>query len=480
LIFRVSDTGIGIAAEAMSRLFKSFSQADGSTTRKYGGTGLGLVISKELCDLMGGSIEVASKAGAWTVFTVKLPLRKALNPVPVSVEQYSDLKGKSVLIVEDNPASANIMANYLTSFGMHYQVAENSAQGLEMLDQAISRGQNFDGALLGINDVELCQHIRQNSRFANMPMVIITSSDREDELGQIQACDCNLYLNKPLRKRVLQDALKKLLAKKSASKPIQGCLQGIRVLLAEDNPVNQKLATAMLGVLGCHVTTANDGLEAVEIFKQGKIDLVLMDCMMPKMDGYNASQEIRNYEKVSAKQSIPILALTANAMEGDRERCLAAGMNDYLSKPFLLEAFHDKISRLLQSKSLSVLTESTPPSLPSQGSVKFDPAPLASMRKMGGDKLVEDLLQLFYNNTPQLLEKLQLGLSARDAEAVRQSAHSLKSAAANLGAFHLTELARDLEHAARNGSLTFDNQQVVTMKNEYEEVCQIIAKHDWH
>ncbi len=480
LRFRISDTGIGVPAEAMSRLFKSFSQADGSTTRKYGGTGLGLIISKELCDLMGGTIDVVSTPNAGTVFTVEIPLRKALEPVPVAATHYSDLAGKSVLIIDDNSTNTDIIANYLSSFGMHYRVAENAAQGLEVLDQVNSSGRHFDVALLDMamrdmSGAELCRHIRQDSGLADMRLLIVSSGACEDELERIHASGCDLYLDKPLRKRDLQAAFRKLLAKKSANKPIQGCLSGIRVLLAEDNPVNQKLAMAMLGVFGCQVATASDGLEAVDIFKQGKIDLVLMDCMMPNQDGYSASREIRNFEQAGAKQPIPILALTANAMEGDRERCLAAGMNDYLSKPFLLEVFRDKISRLLDIHSPSRVNESTtqPPR-----SIQFDPAPLATLRKMGGDRLVDDLLQLFYDSVPPLLEKLEQGMVAGDLEAVRHAAHSLKSATANLGALHFADLARDMEHAARNGSLVFDDQQLVKLNNEYRDICEIIAKQD--
>ena len=480
LVFQVSDTGIGIAEEAMSRLFRSFSQADGSTTRKYGGTGLGLVISKELCELMGGSIEVNSELGQGTVFIVKLPLRRARAPVPLSSGFCLDIGGKRALIVEDNPTNASIIASHLANFGMHYRTADSAAQGLAMLEQAVEQGQPFDVALLdmkmqGMNGADMCRQIRKDPRHAGLKIVIITSSAFADELARIRACGCDRYLDKPLRKRALQDALRQLLVDRTAEPVVQSELAGVRVLLAEDNPVNQKLAMAMLNVLGCRVESANNGLNALEIYKAGAFDIILMDCMMPTMDGYTATENIRRLEQADDKPAIPILALTANAMEGDREKCLAAGMSDYLAKPFLLETLRTKISQLLKRQALTA--EAATLERPA-ANIQFDPTPLATMRKMGGDQLVAELLALFYGNVPQLFETLEQGMSAGDAETVCHAAHNLKSAAGNLGAISMADLARDMEHAARSGSLRFDLQQVANLRAEYASLCRHLARQE--
>ncbi|MCX7096369.1 MAG: response regulator [Methylococcales bacterium] len=476
LLFRVSDTGIGIAPDVLSKLFKSFSQADGSTTRKYGGTGLGLIISKELSELMGGTISVESELGKGTSFIVKLPLRLALASVPVESNQDTDLHGKHVLIVEDNPTDAKILNNHLLSFGMTSRIADNGVCALETLDQAASHGLKYDIALVdmkmvGMNGLELSQHIRHDVRFAKMPIVIITSSTYEGEFANIQASDCDLYLYKPLRKRTLHNALLKVLTKKPNNMAQQQRLQGLRVLLAEDNPVNQEIGRAMLNVMGCEVELAENGQEALAAFKRGQTDLILMDCMMPEMDGYTAAQEIRLLENAAGDSHIPILALTANAMQGDREKCLAAGMSDYLSKPFLQQVLYTKMVALMGGK-----IADTPPQIADKA--HFDPAPLNTLRKMGGDALVSRLLQLFQSNVAEQIETLHQGILAQNNEAVLHAAHSLKSAAANVGGFYLSELARNIENAARNGSLQWDIKQAQNLKAEFEVVLQIIAQQE--
>lgn len=251
-------------------------------------------------------------------------------------------------------------------------------------------------------------------------------------------------------------------------------IKDAHVLLAEDNPVNQKLARSMLNVFGCRVTVVNDGIEVLECFKRENFDLILMDCMMPKMDGYTAAQHIRHLEAASNKPPVPILALTANAMEGDREKCLAAGMSDYLSKPIFMEALRDKISQLLASRGRSAPIE-TQAAPVAENKVKFDPELLANMRKMGGDKLISEVLRLFYQNIPQLIEQLAAGARSQDASAVRQAAHSMKSSTAVVGALSLSELARDIEHAARDGTLCFETFPLETLEQEYEQVCQLLG-----
>ena len=362
--FHVSDTGIGITQEAMPRLFKSFSQADGSTTRKYGGSGLGLAISKELTELMGGTIIVQSNPGQNTVFTVRLPLGKALlAPVPATIHWQSGLLGRHELLEE------------------HHEIG-------------------------------------------SPPFI----------------------------------------------------LDGIHVLLAEDNPVNQKIAEAMLNFLGCRVEIAVNGLDALTLFKQSDYDLILMDCMMPEMDGYTATREIRSLETASGNRPVPILALTANAMAGDREKCLSAGMTDYLAKPILLDSLRDKICDMLESRTIRHVTDNL--SNQTAGIVRFDPASLNTLRHLGGGSLMSNLLQLFQHSATEHIEKLHEGFLQQDMQAVHHAAHTLKSAAANVGALHLAELAREIELAAQAGTLIFAIKQVENLNAEFQQVLPMILQED--
>jgi signal transduction histidine kinase/CheY-like chemotaxis protein len=482
LNFSVSDTGIGIGTEARSKLFQSFSQADGSTTRKYGGTGLGLVICKELSRLMGGSIDMRSSPGNGATFIVQLPLRKALAPLSAETIRDTILSGKHILIVEDNPTNAKILKLYLLGFGMSARVAENAIRALELLDQTANRGGHYDAVLIdiktqGMSGMELSRHIRNDARFAEIAIVMMTSTSGEEGSASLADC-CDLYLYRPLHKRILHDALLGIFSKKTSGGNEHGGLQGIRILLAEDNPVNQKLAVAMLDTLQCGVELAINGVEALNIFKRGEIDLILMDCMMPEMDGYTATREIRLLEQSGGDRHIPILALTANAMEGDRKKCLDAGMDDYLAKPFLIDNLRDKIANLLKPSTPSIAPEPAPPAKIASDTVSFDMTPLNTIRQMGGDALVTNVLQLFRSSAQQQLETMQDGLLNQNNDAMRHAAHSLKSAAANIGGLYLAELARNIELAAGDGSLTNGEQLLEGLKNEFQTVLQIISQRE--
>ncbi len=474
LCFSIRDTGIGISSKNLSRLFKPFNQADGSTTRKYGGTGLGLIISKDLAMLMGGNIEVSSTPGVGSEFRLKVLLQPALAQVLTTLE-HSDLSGKRVLIVDDNPANNHILKGHALSFGMKPQVAEDGARALELLEQSVQQDQVFDLALidmnmLGISGTELTRQIRADLRFDAMKVVILSSSASESEQAMLREFGCNLYLSKPLRKRVLHNALLNLLAVNSHSIPEAAAL-GLHVLMAEDNTVNQAVGVAVLEKLGCTVTVANNGLEALEQWRQGGIDLILMDCMMPDMDGYESTRRIRKEESTLGRKHMPIIALTANALEDDKKGCLNAGMDDYLSKPFRFEA----LQAMLQQYA-GIAPQAAPLKLQPVDDRRINREPLAILRKMGGASLVQKVLQLFFENTPQQLEKIKTGMSKGDSDQIRHAAHSLKSAAANVGAIQLSELARAIEHAARYGLPGTDALALSALGQAYHDVAIILKK----
>ncbi len=473
LCFYIRDTGIGISPETMSQLFKPFSQADGSTTRKYGGTGLGLIISKDLAVLMGGDIAVSSTLGAGSEFRLKICLQPALAPVPFP-PLHSELQGKQVLIVDDNPGNAILLKGHTLEFGMIPHLAENGAHALELLDQNAQQRQFFDLALIDmklpdLSGIEMTNRIRDDKRFDAMRVVILTSSTFESEQVSICESDCDLYLLKPVHKRVLHDALLNLFAAKTDS-VVNTELLGLHILMAEDNRVNQEVGRAVLKKLGCTVVIANNGLEALELWRRGGMDLILMDCMMPDMDGYESTKHIREEEAKRGRKHIPIVALTANALEGDKERCLATGMDDYLPKPFRIETLRAMLKQHTGMPGISLAK--LPPALDTY----VNPEPLAILRNIGGTALVQKVLRLFLTSAPLQLGKIKTGLLGGDIEAVRHAAHSLKSAAADVGATQLSELARAIENAAREGLLTTDAAYLTAMERAYDESVKILQQ----
>lgn len=476
LCISVRDTGIGMSSTAQSQLFKPFSQADSSTTRKYGGTGLGLIISKDLAELMGGDIEVSSTPGGGSEFRLKVCFQPALELVPFPLET-SNLGGKRVLIVDDNSTNNLILKAHALEFGMKPQVAENGAQALELMEQSEQQGQLFDVALIdikmpGMSGTELTCNIRADARFDVMKLIVLTSSEYEAE--QVSMCDSgfDLYLAKPLSKRVLHKTLLNLFAVTARRVP-DTALQGLHILLAEDNLVNQEVGCMILETLGCTVVVANNGLETLELWRQGDMDLILMDCMMPIMDGYESARRIREEETSLGRKHIPIIALTANASKGDKEYCLATGMDDYLPKPFRIVMLQAMIKRLGIS---SITFKRLPSESLSVDDSCVNREPLTMLRKMGGATLVQKMLKIFFATTPLQLENIKNGMLAGDMEAVRHATHSLKSAAAYVGATQLSELARTLEYAARDDLPGIDAVAVIALEQAYHNAGNILQQ----
>ena len=350
--FAVSDTGIGIDPAILPRIFQAFTQADGSTTRQYGGTGLGLTISKQLVELMGGGISVASEPNNGATFFFTLPLYPAANQNSVTADLNAQLAGLRLLIVDDNATNRKILSEYARSWGMRTEVASDSNAALDLLEKAAQAGIDFDRIVIDMNmprmsGLELGTRIKQQARLSNIPLLMLTSSLSSNEADSAAKAGFAASLVKPIRKLELG----KLLANpqltqldanpaKAAVKPASAnTVSAIRILLVEDNRINQEVAKAMLKKMGFHVLVANNGQEALQVIEQNHFDLVLMDCMMPVMDGYAATAEIRRRQSLGQLPSFPIIALTANAVSGDREKCRAAGMDDYLAKPFKKELF---------------------------------------------------------------------------------------------------------------------------------------------
>jgi signal transduction histidine kinase/CheY-like chemotaxis protein len=339
LRFDIVDTGIGMSEATVSKLFQPFSQADASTTRQYGGTGLGLAISRHLAELMGGKIGVTSTPDEGSTFWFELPLDKAELQTPW---QYgAELpQGARVLVIDDNATNRNVLVGVLVAASAEVAVADSGKTGLALLGAAAVRERPFEIAIVdmmmpGMDGIEVIREVRANPRYASLKIVILTSSGGPREAQDAREAGVHAYLTKPVRRKELLDTLASALADQAnisiGKLPLARTHSGRRVLLAEDNIVNQKIAQVILEATGVEVVYALTGAEAVAATDNEQFDLILMDCHMPEMDGFEATRLIRSRNSV---KRVPIVALTANAMEGDRDRCLAVGMDDYLSKPF--------------------------------------------------------------------------------------------------------------------------------------------------
>jgi two-component system sensor histidine kinase/response regulator len=345
----VRDTGVGISEAAQKIIFNAFEQADGSTTRRFGGTGLGLSICRRLVGLMGGGISLTSVVGEGSEFSIWFPLEPAAEDAPGSGAPDSILEGVRALVVDDNQTNRLIVEHYLKGLGLSVTLCADSREALTLVATAVASGQPFDIVLTDlhmphVDGLSLARALRREPRSANLPIAILTSLEATSYSDIDGGHAVQAWLTKPLRRHHLADTVRRLLSAGESSdlarhagsgrSEQERLAPGLRVLLAEDNDVNQLVAQAHLAALGCSVTVANNGHEALGLWGVGRFDLVLMDCHMPVMDGYEASLALREVERLCGARPVPVIALTANALEGARERCLAAGMNDHLAKPF--------------------------------------------------------------------------------------------------------------------------------------------------
>jgi PAS domain S-box-containing protein len=509
----VRDTGLGIPADRMDRLFQSFSQVDGSTARRFGGTGLGLAISRRLAELMGGRMwaESAGIPGQGSTFHVTLPAQPA--PVPARAElqaEAADLRGRRVLIVDDNATNRRILTLQTEAWGMHPVVTASPQEALGW----IRRGEQFDVAVLDrlmpeLDGLMLAAEIRKLRDAGALPLVMASSLGIKEEAAE--GAPFAAYLLKPIRASQLYDALVDILAKedrgvRKAEGPARsefdaemGVRLPLNILMAEDHPVNQKLALLMLKRLGYRADVAANGLEVLVALERQAYDVVLMDVQMPEMDGLEATRQILRRWPTGRPR---IIAMTANAMKEDREACFAAGMDDYLGKPIRVEELVAALSRshalagpaqeagvpvapVEPSKSevpAAATPESQPPVSPAPPvppalqptslSTELNRAALDNLRALvGGDPaLLGELIDSFLQDTPPLLVALRRSLDEGSAEGVRQAAHPLKSTSRDFGATRLSELARELEAMGKAGTLEGAAALVAQVEAEYSGV----------
>ncbi len=485
--FSVMDTGIGIAQGHLDRIFQSFSQVDSSTTRKFGGSGLGLAISKQLAEAMGGQIGVESEEGKGSSFWFTAVLKKQPEAKNKRIVVSEDIKGKRILIVDDNVTNRYILREQLKSWRCRYDEASDGIQALKKLHRAISDKDPVEIVIIDMQmpvmDGEtLGQRINQDKDLQNTIIVMMTSLGQRGDAMRLREIGFAAYLTKPVKRSQLHDCLAMVSgvqkeAKKTHPASIvtryslvenQKCK--VRILLAEDNIINQKVALSILGKLECSVDVVANGKEAVEALEMIPYDMVLMDCRMPEMDGYEATKEIRNPESKVLNHKVPVIAMTANAMKGDRKKCLEADMDDYISKPVKPQELSDMLEKWIAKQDSSLQEEATVRDIVS-GEDIFDRAGLLD-RLMGDEEPTKEILGEFLEDVPSKYTALKESFDNGDAHSLQSLAHTLKGASANVGALALQEVAHQIAAAGESR----DMDKAGSLIPKIEEQLEMLKK----
>ena len=503
LHFLVRDTGIGIPVDQLARLFKSFSQADASTTRHYGGTGLGLAISKRLVEIMGGRMWVESVPQKGSTFHFTLPLQAAAGTPPLTLEKpqprLADLR---LLIVDDNPTNCRILASQTRKWGMNPRDAQSGDKALEWL----RAGERFDLAILdmqmpGMDGVSLAGEIRKLPGGSAMPLVLLTSVGARLDRPDIANASFASCLTKPIKPAQLHETLLRVMCGSKPAAPKASVASAkldatlasrfpLRVLLCDDNTINQKVALRLLQQMGYRADLAANGLEALAALDRQPYDLIFMDVMMPEMGGLEATRLIRQRQKQASQfpnyqPSIIIIAMTASAMQGDREKCLAAGMDDYVAKPVRLEDVRTIVERWAAvagkakpAETTATATQTSPaahtPAHPPPAAAPPEDAPVDMTRLLdftdGDPENLRELVDLYLDQTGQQVEQLEAAVQANSAQEVRRLAHSCAGASATCGMRRLVPLLRELERQGFEGTLTDASRLSHQVSEEFERI----------
>ena len=497
LRFEVTDSGIGVAVEDRDRLFESFSQADASTTRRFGGTGLGLAICRRLVEVMGGHLGMESELGVGSAFWFELPL--PLGSVPENLvkpanDLLSDLR---VLVVDDNATNRSILEVHLKSWHMQPDLVDSATAALDRLRDTALRGEPYDLAVLdmfmpGMDGVQLAQAITSDPLLKGTPMIMLTSSTQLDPAA-LREAGIGQWLTKPMRSLELYDRLMRLMAvadtevhvgrpahrPQAASGGDQDSLGNI--LVVEDNSLNQLVAEGILSRLGYEVRSVVNGVEALEAVESFRYSAILMDCHMPVMDGFTATEEIRRRQ--SNGYRIPIIAMTAGALVEDRERCLAVGMDDYISKPVDLQTLETVLARWIKraTPSNTAPTNGSGPSTPriiDEGPA-IDESRLDSLRDLeaaDGSSILASILTAFTGHSADLLVTLREAAQQGDNDRLQSIAHELRGAAATAGATHVAKLCAEIESAARRGGPPPSTELLDHLGIEFDRAKSALAR----
>ena len=495
LHFKVRDTGIGIAPEKQKIIFEAFTQADGSTTRKYGGTGLGLAITAQIVELMGGKIWVESELGCGSTFhfTVQLGIAKDSSEAHPAADPQL-LHDALVLIVDDNSTNRVILVDMLMRWGMRVESADSAASALAILDRGVQPPRQFsliitDLHMPVVDGFGLVQAIKENPPLAAIPILILGSGAQAKDRAQMGELGISALLTKPVQPSELLDAVLNALSpattmemqQQPPAQVPQGEGEGMKVLLVEDNAVNRTLARKLLEKHGHTVVLAENGREALDALKRETVDLVLMDLQMPVMDGLEAIAAVRKKE-MGTEVHLPIVALTAHAMKGDRERCLAAGADDYLAKPIQTPALFATLDRIRTTRitkgsvpataagPAAAPTAATAPSTVTNATTSSLDMVDALQRVEGDSELLEEIARIFVDECAKIITEIRGALDTSDARLLEQSAHRLKGSSSNLGARLLAQSASELELMARAGDLRSARLQFKTVEAEVSKL----------
>ncbi|KVC59056.1 hybrid sensor histidine kinase/response regulator [Burkholderia stagnalis] len=516
--FAIADSGIGIAPDVSAQLFKPFQQADSSTARQYGGTGLGLVISRQLAEMMGGTLSVESAPGQGSVFTVTARLEPADAAGAAATSASRSLAGLKVLIADDSETDRSVLVEHAIEWRLRVATASGGDDALAQLRAAAADGQPFDLAIVdvrmpGMDGISLVRHIRGDPALRTLRIITLTAFERMDSIQVARELGIDARLTKPLHGADLYACIASVMRVTPPRLPSAapadadaGAGAGVapeggppygampaRVLLVEDNPVNQQIALAMLEDTGYAVEVAENGREALDRLLEDRFDVVLMDCQMPLMDGFEATQWLRLREAETGAARLPVIALTANAISGDRERCLAAGMDDYLSKPFSRDALLQMLARFARGDARSMAqvhegasdaagavaaegaadsagdvaakatadsagdvaakaTADSASTAPDDDANVIDRKALDALRALqrpGRPDVLTRIIDQFDLDAPRLIAGMHAAVAAGDADALKLASHTLKSSSANVGAHALSVRCREIEQLAR-------------------------------
>ena len=505
--FSVKDTGIGIPDDRHATIFESFTQADGSTTRNYGGTGLGTTISKQLSEMMGGEIGLESEEGKGSTFwfTALFGKQEEKKQIPAAIDL--DLNNLKVLIVDDNQTNRFVLMEYVKSWGCLPVEAVDGKEALIVFRDAVSSENPFDLILTDfqmpeMSGFDLVKEIKTMETLKEVPIIVLTSSGRKGDSRNCKEIGVNGYLTKPIRQDELRKAMVSVLGlstgRKTGSPPelvtrysvAEDYRKEIQILLVEDYPTNQQVAMRHLSKAGYQVDLAEDGSQAVRAYKRKSYNLIFMDIQMPIMDGYAATQEIRKIEtrnleqpsiinRQSTIQKVPIIAMTAHAIKGYREKCLKAGMDDYIAKPIrrkeLLTIVEKWTSRIDDSRLM--IDDCIAP----QGNQESE-APMEYERVLeefeGDEDFLMEVLEGFIGNVTSQIKLIRQAISDGDAEAVRREAHSIKGGAANLTANDLSGIAFEIENIGKSGMLVEGIDSLQKLEQEFFRLERFVAKRD--
>jgi len=486
--FAVVDTGIGISEQHLPRLFESFSQADGSTTRKYGGTGLGLTISKRLVEMMGGTLHVKSELEKGSVFCCSLPFDLPPDANAQPLLPPLRFRDRRVLVVDDNKTSQKFLNDMLTSFSFHVTLASSGAEGITLLEQAVN-STPFDLVLMDLimpemDGIETIKQIRAHQRLSRIPIIMMTAFGREEVMQEAGKTGINGFLIKPVKELLLFETIMNIFEHHqpeedddSAAYAETGAgihFNHAKILLVEDNHMNQQLAAEILRIASADVETANNGVEALWAIQQSAYDLILMDIQMPQMDGFEATRHIRENPQF---RDLPIIAMTAHAMSGDREKCLHAGMNDYVTKPIVTEELYAAVAKWLPQ---SRIVLSSPSQVPQEHELSPMNAPAATpaitapertahdgnlpdlpgidvphaLKRLGGNcHFFKELLQEFFETYCDISETIHQALDQKNYATALNVLHTLKGISGNISANRLFTSIEQLEKEIRWGNV---------------------------